>query len=238
MTLSVLNTGVFNINTYIIELCEKRALIIDPAACHYTHDEDKITSYIKSHDLTPLAVFLTHGHFDHIMGTAVLKSSYPAIALCCNSEDEFMAGSNAAAIQSAALGDMGLMGLVSALKGLPDMDITFSGGDTFCDVLTKGRNIGNDSKNYSGDLLNALSDWTIISTPGHTKGSSCFYNAREKTLITGDTIFFQSYGRCDLPGGSERSMQKSLKSIYKTIPHDTKVYPAHEEYGFLLEENL
>lgn len=235
--LHCLNTGVFGVNTYIITLCNTYAIIVDPAACAMTRDENKIIDYIDSHNLTPLAVFLTHGHFDHIMGCGVLKARYNGIALCCHSNDELMAGSDAGAIQSNELSSMGLENLVKALDGLPDIDAAFEGGETFCDVLARARNVGNTSKSYSGELLNALSDWKIINTPGHTKGSCCFYNANENVIITGDTIFFHSYGRTDLPGGSDRDMKKGLKYLYKTVPRGTKVYPGHDRYGFLVEEN-
>ena len=84
----------------------------------------------------------------------------------------------------------------------------------------------------------AFSKWRVIHTPGHTKGSVCIYNEKEKVLISGDTVFYHSYGRTDFEGGSERVMQKTLENIYTFLPKDTRLYPGHDTYGFLLKDNL
>ena len=77
MNISVLNTGPFGINTWIIELCKNKALVFDPAACRFTRDSQKIIDFLKEKNLEPVAFLLTHGHFDHITGTGVCKSFYP-----------------------------------------------------------------------------------------------------------------------------------------------------------------
>ena len=78
-------------------------------------------------------------------------------------------------------------------------------------------------------------DWQVIETPGHTQGSSCLYNEKEKLLISGDTLFWNSYGRTDLFGGDETQMIKSLKYLL-SLPTDVKVFPGHGKYGFALSE--
>lgn len=55
----------------------------------------------------------------------------------------------------------------------------------------------------------------IISTPGHTPGSICLYEKKKKLLVSGDTLFENSIGRTDLPGGSQSQMLKSLKKLSK-----------------------
>lgn len=67
----------------------------------------------------------------------------------------------------------------------------------------------------------------VFSTPGHTAGSACYYLASYGILFCGDTIFSGSYGRCDLPTGSEEDMWKSLKKILSTLPEETRVCPGH-----------
>ena len=59
----------------------------------------------------------------------------------------------------------------------------------------------------------------------------------EKTLISGDTLFWGTWGRTDLPGGSETEIQRSLSNLNK-LPADTVVYPGHDYYGFMLKDNL
>lgn len=65
-------------------------------------------------------------------------------------------------------------------------------------------------------------------TPGHTPGCQCFRH--ENVLVTGDTLFIDGCGRCDLPGGDARQMYNSLYNILMKLPDDTVVYSGHN-YG-------
>ncbi len=66
----------------------------------------------------------------------------------------------------------------------------------------------------------------IIHTPGHTKGGICIKAG--DALFTGDTIFADSYGRCDLYGGSYATLRSSLKSLREyNKDKDLKIYPGH-----------
>jgi glyoxylase-like metal-dependent hydrolase (beta-lactamase superfamily II) len=64
------------------------------------------------------------------------------------------------------------------------------------------------------------------------------YNEDDRLLISGDTVFYGSWGRTDLPGGSEMQIQKSLRRIYHEVALETRVYPGHDEYGFVLAQNV
>lgn len=67
----------------------------------------------------------------------------------------------------------------------------------------------------------------VIATPGHTKGSCCYYFEDDKILISGDTLFCGSIGRSDLPTGSEATLIRSLNARLMCLPDDVKVYPGH-----------
>lgn len=66
--------------------------------------------------------------------------------------------------------------------------------------------------------------FTVIETPGHTPGCICLY--REGHLFVGDTLFEDSIGRLDFPGGNPQAMLKSLQRLME-LPPDTIVYPGH-----------
>ncbi len=68
--------------------------------------------------------------------------------------------------------------------------------------------------------------FVIIHTPGHSQGSFCLYNEKEKALFSGDTLFAGDYGRTDLPGSSPPDMENSLKKLLR-LPPETEVYPGH-----------
>lgn len=69
----------------------------------------------------------------------------------------------------------------------------------------------------------------LLATPGHTKGSCCYYFEDDKILISGDTLFQESVGRTDLPTGSMSTLVRSVKEKLMPLPEDVRVYPGHGE---------
>lgn len=167
---------------------DKKCIVVDPGA-----EAQKIVDFINKEELTPVAIFLTHGHFDHIMAVNELKEKY------------------------------GIKVYVSAIEKemLTDPYINCSvdfglGYTTDADVLL------ND-----GDCINIAGiDIEVILTSGHTAGACCYYIEKENTLIAGDTLFFRSVGRCDLPTGDEKALFESLKKLME-LPEETVVYCGH-----------
>lgn len=73
---------------------------------------------------------------------------------------------------------------------------------------------------------------TVLSTPGHTRGSISLYEPREKALFSGDAVFRGGVGRMDLPTSDPEAMKNSLRRL-KEMEVD-KLYPGH---GPIAEEN-
>jgi glyoxylase-like metal-dependent hydrolase (beta-lactamase superfamily II) len=73
-----------------------------------------------------------------------------------------------------------------------------------------------------GDLV-----FDVLHTPGHTEGSVCLYEERRALLLSGDVLFAGSYGRTDLPGGSDAAMVASLSRLLEQIPPSVRVLPGH-----------
>lgn len=69
---------------------------------------------------------------------------------------------------------------------------------------------------------------TCIHTPGHTVGSQCLLC--DDALVSGDTVFVNACGRCDLPGGDATQMYESLHHVLGALPETTSLYPGHD-YG-------
>ncbi len=63
----------------------------------------------------------------------------------------------------------------------------------------------------------------VLHTPGHSPGSVCYRVG--DTLLTGDTLFLNDYGRTDLPGGSQTQMRASLRRLFTL--HGCTYYPGH-----------
>lgn len=80
---------------------------------------------------------------------------------------------------------------------------------------------------YYGESVSACGlDFTVLPTPGHSRGSVCLYLEDEGILFSGDTLFQAGYGRLDLHGSDMGAMIKSLKRLF-ALPPGVRVYPGH-----------
>jgi glyoxylase-like metal-dependent hydrolase (beta-lactamase superfamily II) len=70
-------------------------------------------------------------------------------------------------------------------------------------------------------------EFQVMHTPGHTQGSLCLWIPAEHKLIAGDTLFRDSIGRTDLPGGNTRQILSSIKTRLLDLPENTVVIPGH-----------
>jgi len=190
--------GMVQTNCYIVRNDEtKECIIIDPGA-----GVKQLAEKIKQGGLMPVAILLTHGHFDH----------------------------------------------VAAAKGLAEeFDIKVYAHEAEADTLRDPqKNVSwmvNCKESYEADVF--LKDDEIITlagfeikvlhTPGHTEGGCCYYVAEENVVFTGDTLFAQSVGRTDFPGGSMsqivRSIQEKLMTLNEpgNLENDIMVYPGHND---------
>jgi hydroxyacylglutathione hydrolase len=84
---------------------------------------------------------------------------------------------------------------------------------------------GNIKKMEGGEKVK-IGDVEInfLHTPGHTPGSQCFLIGNN--LISGDTLFINACGRCDLPGGNAEEMYQSLNRL-RDLDENTVLYPGH-----------
>lgn len=85
-------------------------------------------------------------------------------------------------------------------------------------------NVKTFDDNYS--FIIGETTFSVIPTPGHTKGSVCFYSESANMLFSGDTLFRGTIGRTDLPYGSMFQMTNSLRHLCQ-LPDETIIYPGH-----------
>ena len=78
----------------------------------------------------------------------------------------------------------------------------------------------------------------VIKTPGHTPGHVVLFNAEDKSLFTGDTLFRESIGRTDLPGGDYSWIMKSILEEIVPLGDDVAIYPGHEDSSTIGHEVL
>lgn len=94
-----------------------------------------------------------------------------------------------------------------------------------------------DSRVDDKDLIHLGNlEFTVIHTPGHTKGSSSLYCKEQACLFSGDTLFRGTWGRTDLPTGSREEIMDSIVQKLLILPDDTIVYPGHGKTTMIKEE--
>lgn len=162
-------------------------------------DAREIVRCVESGGLKPVLIIDTHAHPDHVAANAELKKRYK-IPLLLHEDD------------APALAQSGML---SKLIGLfiepsPPPDRLLHDGDEI----------------KVGKLV-----LKAIHTPGHTKGSIClWYEGRgdeAPTLFSGDTVFQDSVGRTDLPGGSYEALMNSIRTKIVPLPDRTRILPGH-----------
>jgi hydroxyacylglutathione hydrolase len=85
-----------------------------------------------------------------------------------------------------------------------------------------------DSPARDGDVLRVgPAEFTVLHTPGHTPGGIGLWIPSERKLVAGDTLFRESIGRTDLPGGDPKRILVSIREKFMPLPDDTLVIPGH-----------
>jgi glyoxylase-like metal-dependent hydrolase (beta-lactamase superfamily II) len=104
--------------------------------------------------------------------------------------------------------------------------------------------IDSDAKD-GGVLAMGATEFHVLHTPGHTQGSISLWIPSEAKLVAGDTLFRDSIGRTDLPGGDGRQILRSIHDKLLPLPEETVVIPGHgpnttigreKEFNYFLRE--
>ena len=143
-------------------------------------------------------ILLTHGHFDHTISVDTLRDSFN-VPLMIHSADACMLTN----------------GKINGFYDFYNKECVHRPAEK---LLTK-----------KDTLMLGNETVSIIETPGHTEGSVCYLchsDREEDFLITGDTLFSNSIGRCDLWGGNEERLRVSLKNL-SALNQNMTIYAGH-----------
>ncbi len=183
--------GVCVTNCYLFCPNDKECIIIDPGG-----DEVEIISKIKSLELNPLGIVLTHGHFDHVAALSKVKEYFLKkgidLSIAIHEEDNIYLGESGESVNKQFLNFFGFnrnKRYIDYISSIPQADVFLKENDR---------------------LFNT--NITILETPGHTKGSICLYSAEDHILFSGDTLFYRGIGRTDFPDGNQDSIIHSIKT--------------------------
>ena len=185
--------GPVSTNTYLVADDAGNTAVIDPA-----DRPNDIIAHLRAKNLTPRAILLTHGHFDHIGAIKGLKEAYPDLPVIIGRDDEYRLKESELRKESWLTPAM-----MEQYTGL-------AATRTLCD----------------GDTIDVGAlHFDVITTPGHTEGGVTYRCG--DYLFTGDTLFCGSIGRTDFAGGNYAQLISSLKKLAQ-LPGDYTVLPGHD----------
>lgn len=197
--------GMVSTDCYIVYR-DKEAVIIDPA-----DNGAYIVNQCRELGVAPVAVLLTHGHFDHIMAVDELRKMFHS---CSKNGGEGDLPNCALPVYAGAAEE--------TLLGDPSLNLSTSFG---CRFATHADHLLKD-----GEMISLLGkNWKVIETPGHTSGSVCYLIEEEDVIFSGDTLFAESLGRTDFPTGSSAQITASITEKLFPLRDDIMVYPGHGE---------
>ena len=192
----------FQQNTRILACPETgKAVCVDPGEASAS-----LVGFIKENDLELQAITLTHGHLDHVGGTAALSREFPDAEIILHKDDEdlyyglpqqplFMG------IQPQQLAALGL-----DYEAPPRLTRNWEHGEVY----------------QVGTLR-----FKVLHCPGHTRGHVVLSEENNKKVFVGDVLFLGSIGRTDLPGGSFDQLIDSINNNILTLGDDFVVYSGH-----------
>ncbi|WP_017755774.1 MBL fold metallo-hydrolase [Calidifontibacillus oryziterrae] len=184
--------GPLQTNAYIIEDEQKECIIIDPGS-----EGKRLIKNLEQKGLTPIAILLTHAHFDHIGAVDDITGKWSCPVYVHENEQDWLSNPS-------------LNG--SKYFGLRE-EITAKGAN---EVLTE-----------EGLLQIGSFCFEVYETPGHSPGSVSFYMKEKTIVFSGDALFARSIGRTDLPGGSHRQLIQSIHEKLLVLPEETIVASGH-----------
>jgi Zn-dependent hydrolases, including glyoxylases len=189
------HVGPVQTNCYLIGNPEtEQVLIIDPGA-----DADAIREEIRSMNMMPAAILLTHGHFDHIGAVRELLTVYDIPVVAGKGAEDF-------------LKDYGKVAPGAFQEHFTETQMHFP--------IAK---YAEDEEliEYGGFPI------TCLATPGHTEDGMCYFFPTESVLFSGDTLFMESVGRTDLPTGDMKVLVEAIRRQLYQLPSETLVFPGH-----------
>jgi hydroxyacylglutathione hydrolase len=206
MLIKSFSAGMFHTNCYILALAPgSDAIIVDPGQSA----AKQVRQTLDEHNLTPVAVLLTHGHIDHIWSAREVCDAYSIPAYIHPDDREL---------------------LTKPGKGIGSM----FGALSFLTAGTVFREPEKVLELSDGDELDlAGMRLSVDLAPGHTPGSVLFGGEFEqedgpaRVVFAGDVLFAGSIGRTDLPGGSMPRLLRSIREKLLTLPDQTLVLPGH-----------
>ncbi|UJF28315.1 MBL fold metallo-hydrolase [Planococcus sp. 107-1] len=192
LKINQMELGPVQTNCYIISSDLNECLIFDPG-----EESKRVVEFLKKKKLKPLAILLTHAHFDHIGAIDDLRDQFDIPVYLHRLEKDWLGRPN--------LNGSG------KYPSLPDYRMREA--DRLLDQ-EKSLEIGS----FKMELFH---------TPGHSPGSVTFSFGKEGFAIVGDTLFRGSIGRTDLIDGSEVKLLQSIKQSLLTMPEHMILYPGH-----------
>jgi len=197
LNVRVYSLGPVQTNCYIVSNTEKECLIFDPG-----EEAARVIKTIRTNGLKPLAILLTHAHFDHIGAVDGIREAFDVPLWIHEKEIDWLA------------------------------DPLKNGSGKYAELPNYTVAPPLDEHIIKAEQMLEIGSFKFeaVFTPGHSPGSISYIFEEDGFAIVGDTLFKQSIGRTDLLGGSTKVLIESIHNKLLSLHEETIIYPGHGDY--------
>lgn len=193
--------GPLQANCYLISNDRNESLIIDPGG-----EGEKLIQIIEEKNLNPVAILVTHTHYDHIGAVDTIREHYQIPLYVHENEAKWL------------------------------LDPSLNGSQFFAAFPLVRLRPADKILATEGKMSVRDFTFEMYETPGHSPGSVSFYFKDLGIVICGDALFQGSIGRTDLQGGDYDELITSIRNKLLVLPEDTVVLPGHGNTTTILAE--
>ncbi|WP_026674873.1 MBL fold metallo-hydrolase [Alkalihalobacterium bogoriense] len=192
MNIHQIPLGPLQTNCYVLSNDKGEAVIFDPGG-----NAEQLQNFLTEQQYTPVAILLTHAHFDHIGAVDFIREKWDIPVYLHENEKGWLS-------DPAQNGSMYFM------------------GDEEVKMKEASHLVVKEEPITVGPFT-----FTVFFTPGHSPGSISYYFEKENIVFSGDALFSGSIGRTDLPGGNHEQLLQSIHSKLLELPEETVVASGH-----------
>ncbi len=222
-----LTVGLYEENAYLGYFDgQAQAFLVDPG-----DKPEALLQEIERRGLTLTHIFITHGHFDHILAVPELVARTGALVWVHERDEAMLFDPYPLKLPPSIKARWVPLKLDEEQK-VQGSELRFPAPAVI--LRPQPKDLPQDDLAHDEKVLRCAQDdgegedaiVRMIETPGHTPGGACFYFPEQQVMFTGDTLFRDGFGRTDFASSRAVDLRSSLQALFQ-MDEQTRIYPGH-----------